>query len=50
MNDEQFLRIVDATPLVSIDLIIRNERDEVLLGWRKIRGSCPGDAFARTSA
>jgi colanic acid biosynthesis protein WcaH len=34
MTDEQFLHIVDATPLVSIDLIIRNERGEVLLGWR----------------
>ena len=34
MTDEQFLHIVDATPLVSIDLIIRNEQGEVLLGWR----------------
>ena len=34
VTDEQFLDIVDATPLVSIDLIIRNERGEVLLGWR----------------
>jgi len=34
MNDEKFLRIVDATPLVSIDLIVRNEHEEVLLGWR----------------
>ena len=34
MNDEQFLRIVEATPLVSIDLLIRNERGEVLLGKR----------------
>src|SRR6267142_1083027 len=34
MNDQEFLRIVEATPLVSIDLIIRNKRGEVLLGWR----------------
>ena len=37
MTDEQFLHIVDATPLVSIDLVIRNERGEMLLGWRKNR-------------
>ena len=34
MNNEQFLRIVEATPLVSIDLVIRNESGEVLLGQR----------------
>ena len=34
MTNEEFLRIVDATPLVSIDLIIRNEHGQVLLGWR----------------
>lgn len=34
MTDDEFLRIVDATPLVSIDLILRNERGEVLLGQR----------------
>lgn len=34
MNDEEFLRIVDATPLVSIDLVVRNERGEALLGKR----------------
>lgn len=34
MTDEEFLHIVDATPLVSIDLVIRNERGEALLGWR----------------
>jgi colanic acid biosynthesis protein WcaH len=34
LKPEEFLRIVDATPLVSIDLIIRNERGEVLLGQR----------------
>jgi colanic acid biosynthesis protein WcaH len=34
LKPEEFLRIVDATPLVSIDLILRNERGEVLLGER----------------
>ncbi len=34
MNDEQFLSIIDATPLVSIDLIISNQQGEVLLGKR----------------
>jgi colanic acid biosynthesis protein WcaH len=34
LKPEEFLRIVDATPLVSIDLILRNERGEVLLGGR----------------
>jgi colanic acid biosynthesis protein WcaH len=37
LNDTDFLHIVDATPLVSIDLILRNERDEVLLGRRANR-------------
>ena len=34
MNDGQFLRVIDATPLVSIDLILRNEHGHVLLGKR----------------
>ena len=34
LSDQEFLRVVDATPLVSIDLILRNARDEVLLGRR----------------
>lgn len=34
LQDKEFLRIVDATPLVAIDLIIRNEAGEVLLGQR----------------
>ncbi len=34
LTDTEFLRIVEATPLVSIDLILRNERGEVLLGRR----------------
>jgi len=34
LPDQDFLRVVDATPLVSIDLILRNARGEVLLGRR----------------
>jgi len=34
LSDQEFLRIVDATPLVSVDLILRNDRGEVLLGRR----------------
>ena len=37
LNDTDFLHIVDATPLVSIDLILRNERGEILLGRRANR-------------
>jgi colanic acid biosynthesis protein WcaH len=37
LNDTDFLRIVEATPLVSIDLVLRNERGEVLLGRRTNR-------------
>jgi len=34
LNDEDFLRVIAATPLVSIDLIIENEKHEILLGKR----------------
>ena len=34
LDRDKFLAVVDATPLVSIDLIIRNERQEVYLGKR----------------
>ncbi len=34
MTDEQFLHIISATPLVSIDLILRDETGRVLLGHR----------------
>ena len=34
LKPEEFLRVIEATPLVSIDLILRNERNEVLLGQR----------------
>jgi len=37
LNDSDFLRIVEATPLVSIDLIVRNGQGEVLLGRRTNR-------------
>ena len=37
LKDTDFLHIVDATPLVSIDLILRDERGEVLLGRRANR-------------
>ncbi len=34
LDRKEFLKIVENTPLVSIDLIVRNDRDEVLLGKR----------------
>jgi len=34
VNQEKFLKIIDATPLVSIDLIIENPCGEILLGKR----------------
>lgn len=34
MTDSEFLHIVASTPLVSIDLIVRDERGHVLLGQR----------------
>lgn len=34
ISNEQFLKVIDATPLVSIDLIIENNKGEVLLGKR----------------
>ena len=37
LNDTDFLRIIEATPLVSIDLIVRNEKGEALLGHRRNR-------------
>ena len=37
LNDSDFLRIVDGTPLVSIDLILRNEHGAILLGHRTNR-------------
>ncbi len=37
LNDPDFLRIVAGTPLVSIDLILRNAQGEILLGRRTNR-------------
>lgn len=33
-NPQQWAEVVERTPLVSIDLIVTNARNEVLLGWR----------------
>jgi colanic acid biosynthesis protein WcaH len=44
MTDEQFLHIVSATPLVSIDLVVRDETGRVLLGQRLNRPA-PGSWF-----
>ncbi len=37
LPDEEFIRVIRATPLVSIDLIVQNEAGEVLLGKRRNR-------------
>jgi len=37
VDDEQFLKIIDATPLVSIDLILENPQKKILLGKRTNR-------------
>jgi colanic acid biosynthesis protein WcaH len=37
ITDKQFLKIIDATPLVSIDLILENQQSKVLLGKRTNR-------------
>lgn len=37
MNDDTFLGVIDATPLVSIDLILENSAGQVLLGLRNNR-------------
>jgi colanic acid biosynthesis protein WcaH len=34
---DDFLRVVRDTPLVSLDLLVRSPRGEVLLGWRRNR-------------
>lgn len=33
-NQQQWAEVVERTPLVSIDLVVTNARNEVLLGWR----------------
>ncbi len=35
LNHNDFVEVVKKTPLVSIDLIVENNRNEVLLGFRK---------------
>ena len=42
LNDDDFLTVVESTPLVSIDLIVRNDKGEVLLGFRNNR---PAQSF-----
>ena len=37
MDDAMLINVIEATPLVSIDLIVRNPRAEVLLGLRNNR-------------
>lgn len=37
MDKENFLKVIDAVPFVSIDLVIQNEHDDVLLGYRRNR-------------
>jgi colanic acid biosynthesis protein WcaH len=37
LSDSDFLRIVDSTPLVSIDLILKNAEGKILLGRRTNR-------------
>lgn len=37
LDKDTFLKIVDTTPFVSIDLIVRNETGQVLLGYRRNR-------------
>jgi colanic acid biosynthesis protein WcaH len=34
LDDEEFIRVIRATPLVAIDLIVKNEIGEILLGRR----------------
>lgn len=37
IDKDSFLKVIEAVPFVSIDLVIRNEHDEVLLGYRRNR-------------
>jgi len=34
LNDQDFLAVIDATPLISIDLVVRDQRGQILLGYR----------------
>jgi colanic acid biosynthesis protein WcaH len=35
LRDEEFLQVIKNAPLVSVDLIVRNPRDEIFLAFRK---------------
>jgi len=37
LNKTDFTRVIDNTPLVSIDLVVKNSQSQFLLGWRKNR-------------
>ena len=45
LPEDVFLLVSTITPLVNVDLLIRNEKDEVLLTWRNDRYSGPGWHF-----
>ena len=32
---ESFIQVVKNTPLIAIDLVVENEQNEILLGWRR---------------
>jgi colanic acid biosynthesis protein WcaH len=34
LNDQDFLAVIDATPLISIDLVVRDHEGRILLGYR----------------
>lgn len=44
LNKQEFTEVIDRTPLVSIDLVVENERGEILFGLRtnqrKATGLC----------
>jgi colanic acid biosynthesis protein WcaH len=42
LDDKRFLEVIDAAPLVAVDLIIKNADGEVLLGKRR---NCPAKGF-----
>ena len=35
LKNEEFLEVIKNTPLVSIDIVFRDENNRILLGWRK---------------
>ncbi|EEV8692583.1 GDP-mannose mannosyl hydrolase, partial [Escherichia coli] len=34
LTDEEFINVIKLTPLISIDFIVKNKRNEILLGKR----------------